>query len=709
MKVSFTCKTEADADKVYDLLTNPSSGCECLSGSKECTNYYADLPDVWEFDLTPEEMERVLSLPEVTYGGPVGLAKIAPMYTKVGQTGIPKLASFTTTFDNNNTITSCIPHSMLYCQDIDTFFTQDPKTNGDVVASLSSIDCSNVDIIVVDSGVDGTHDDFKDSLGNSRVVNFNWTLLKDPTNVVSGPQIIASLPANWTSDFNGHGTACASLAAGNRCGFAKRAKIYFLKVNGLDPNNGGLTTIESALKLALSFHKSKKLNLHGLDSTRPTICTNSWGFQGPNTLFAVDNSTDNTNFSSTFQLGKRNFGEVYTEVLNYFDSPSDSYFRQMLDEGMHVLRAAGNNAAYIKNDPATLMNAHFFTRNSVWYVIPRTPSNKNSYTLGQTYNTFTYGINSVGFGNIPISYGSPSIGLNTSLPVTYSKEQYPFIIVGDITPVGFNDEDANINWTAGNAKAAFTVLSANTIPGYIKQTASTRYPTLSGPFFIKTSYSNFGPDVDIYTPGNGAWAALTNQANFVVSSPNFQVTPTGKYFFFNGTSSACPIAAGVLGTYLAEYPTKTNKEARFWLLQNAVSGNIMETEKNTLPVNSEVWGLLDLPFGSNYNLMNNRGYLRLVQANNGLFRQANIYDVALNHRFFDSANLVAQAFPLRRAVLKSSISTLNYAGTQLINLGGTPNKPSHSIESLPVTQTVAYELVEVGFDTSTLNEGVRLV
>jgi hypothetical protein len=691
MRVSFACKTESDADSVYELLTNTLCGCSVLSGSKQCTNYYPELPDVWEFDLTKEEMEAVLKLPEVTYGGPAGLGKLVPMsYIKVGQRGIPKLASYTSTFNNGNDITSCIPHSLLYCQDVNLKFTQDSLTNGDVVSSLSSIDCSNLDILIIDSGVDGTHDDFKDEQGNSRVINFDWTLLRESFDPVNGDQIITSLPANWTSDFNGHGTACASLVAGNRCGFAKNAKIYFLKVNGLDPNNGGLTSIETALKLAISFHVSKKEGLYGLDPSRPTICSNSWGYQGPSSLYAIDNSEDNKNFSSVFQNGKRVFGTAVSDPMNYFNAAVDGYFRQMLNEGMHVLRAAGNNNNYLKNEytgegddlvyGVTEMPLHFFTgvNDSQWYAIPLTYDNYQSYTPNNIYNGFRYGYGGVSYMVVPVSYSSPNLGFNSQAYGLYTRERLPLIIVGDITPIGTNDADSNIFWTAGNAKAAFNVLSANTIQGYIKNTSATRYTSLSGPFFIKTSYSNFGPDVDIYAPGNGAWAALTNQANFNVNSPNFTITPTGKYYFFNGTSSACPIVAGILGTYLAVFPNKTNREARTWLITNAVSGNIMETQKNTLTVETIPY-TFELPFGSDYNLMNNRGYLRLVQANNGNFLKANIYDVAFNNRFFDTNNLIAQAYPLRRAVLRSEAVSLSTRDTTLKRQGPTSLRISHAL------------------------------
>lgn len=713
MKVTFTCKSEEDADKIYDLLTNPSSGCNVLSGSKVCTNYYSDLPDVWEFNLTQKEFEKVLELPGVVYGTP-NLGKPKTMsYIKVGQKGIPRLASYRTTFSNNNSVTECIPHSLLYCQDYDVKFTHQSPTDGSEIVSLSSIDCSNVDIIILDSGVDITHRDLFDSNGVSRVINFNWTLLRGPNDVINGPQIINTLPADWVLDKDGHGTACASLAAGNRCGFAKNARIYFIKANGLDPNNQGID-IEIALQLVLSFQKSKKLNLHGLDSSRPTIFSNSWGYVGPRALYGIDNSIDNRNFSTVFYLGKRPFNLATGDGLPFTYSPVDSYFRQILDEGVHTLKSAGNGATYLKNDPAITLNTHWFTRNGSWYIIPRTQSNINSYQLNVSYSGFVYGYS--GFTAVPytISYGSPDIGLNTQAPLNFAKTQYPLITVGDIIPVGFNDTDADTYWSAGNAKAAYAALSGNATPSLINGAPYTRYTTLSGPFFVKSAYSNFGPDVEIYAPGNGAWAALSNNKT-IVNAPNFTVSGLEKYQFFNGTSSSCPIVAGILATYLAEFPNATNKEARTWLLQSAVSGNIMETIANTLPVNSTgttTLGttnvVLNLPFGSNYDNMNEYSYLRLQKADTN-YNKANIFDVAFSNRFFDSRNLIAQAYPLRKAIVRTTTEILNFTNTSLISLGGTTQKITHTLPSVPLNQSYEYELVEPNFNLPEIGEGVRLV
>ena len=393
MIVTITTTSLSAADFIYDLLTTPTSGCACLSGVKTCIDSHEALPDVMEFDLKPNEIKALEKYEEVLS---VNIdSQRVKLLDVITQQGIPRLASWTTSFTNNNTVSSAIPHHLYYCQTSALSFThENPFTNGSTIATLSSIDCSNVDIIVMDTGVDVTCGDLKDSLGNSTVVQYNWTQLKDG-DPVTGTQIVASIPANYHIDYDGHGTACASLAAGKKCGFAKNAKIYSLKANGLDPNNTGFS-VTNCLKLALAFQKAKKQNLYGLDSSRPTVFTNSWGYVGPilplninhNTLNQPISAYENTkNFAALHGTGKGgaiNFDRWWNELPGT-NSTADAYFRQIIAEGVHTLISAGNSNVYLKNDPSTIINLHHF--NQGLYAIPVDYTNRNSFIVNTFYNT----------------------------------------------------------------------------------------------------------------------------------------------------------------------------------------------------------------------------------------------------------------------------------------------------------------------------------
>ena len=687
MKVTITCDSLSSSEFIYDLLVSPISGEGSLIGTKTCIDSHEIIPDIMQFDLSSNEIQDLEKLPGIRVITEDDDA-VKHNFTKIPQTNIPKMASFTSTFSSGSSVNLATSHSLYYCQTPDLHYTQQSYTSG-AAASIPSIDCSNVDILVLDSGIDITHPDFFDSNSVTRVVQFNWTQLRegDPS---SGTVIVASQPVNYYRDTDGHGSACASLVAGNRCGFAKNAKIYSLRSNSLGGTSDGFTT-DQCVRLALAFQKAKKLNLYGLTSTRPTVFTNSWGYVGPyiaNDLNASDNNT--ISLFNSVGLGKVQLTytsglKVYNS-LNGINSTTDGYFRQIIAEGVHTLIAAGNENTYLTNNPVSSVNVINFRRLDPTsygsqlniYTILRTISNNGAYTLNVAYNGYTAGNSSGTLYSTRYLYSSPNIGIN------YSKLNYPIIVVGDISPVGDTDSiDSNIYSYGGNSKSFYSTISSISTEDRILSTRYIRYKGIKGPYFIKTSYSNFGPDVDIYTPGNGAWAALSNQSS--TNGPVNTISVSEKYQYFNGTSAACPIAAGILATYLADNPSATPAQSRTWMLQNAVSGNIMQIEGTTIPINTyngTSQSVLGFPHGSNTdNCQTNAGALMISYSSNypELFKKCNIDDLLFLCRFFNSNNLIAQAYPLRAGIFKDSNSVLNYNSSTLNKKESTTEAITHTI------------------------------
>jgi len=675
MKAAITCKNLESSNFIYDLLTTPFSGCESLKGVKKCIDDHIMTDDVMEFELTEKEINALSKYSEVI-SIDINDRVIEPHYNKIGQTGIPKIASYNKTFSSEENVKLQITHSLLHCQTSNLLYADNEKSIGQPY-SLSSINCSNVDVIVLDSGIDKTHPEFFDQNGEQQVIEFDWTLLKE-ADPISGTSIVNYQSSDYYSDTNGHGTSCASLVAGKKNGFAKNAKLYSLRSNELGNTTNGFY-IEQCLKLALAFQKAKKLNLYGLQSSRPTILTNSWGLVGPRIADDLESNDINTsNFHTCFGGGKN--------TLSYNTLPGnntvvDAYIRQLLIEGVHVLVSAGNINAYLVNTSNNFVDLHCFRRtessSTIDYVTIKTESNKNKYTLHSTYGyNYKYGSSAgLATNRRHYCYQSPNIGLDQN------KEMFPIIVVGDVIPIKLEDTDSNIYWSSGTAKSSYELLSLNSSESRIINDDSTCYDSKTGPFFVKSAYSSFGPDVDIYAPGNGAWTALSNQVTST-SSPLISAAINERYYFFNGTSSACPIVAGALATILAEQTNLSPIDAKRVLTSIGLKGGVMKTESSTITLSSYGTSAytLDCFIGANESAMSTNSNYRIQNGGPSYFRTGNIEDLLFCCRFFDSNNILCQAYPLREAIVENNSESINIGLTILNKQEQTSFKSTHSLE-----------------------------
>ena len=203
-----------------------------------------------------------------------------------------------------------------------------------------NLDGTGVDIIVVDSGVEPDHPEFAvnaDGTGGSRVVDFDWSSL----GVVGVPTSVAL--NGYMGDGDGHGTNCASIAAGNTCGWAPGAAIYSIRIFSGTRIHGsavalGAINSDLCFDIVRAFHLAKR----EAGNMRPTICTNSWGYRSTySTVNTVKfrGTTYTPNGASATQYGgcRLNSTHPYSEV---------SYLNQSAENcaaaGVILVGAAGN-------------------------------------------------------------------------------------------------------------------------------------------------------------------------------------------------------------------------------------------------------------------------------------------------------------------------------------------------------------------------------
>jgi hypothetical protein len=130
------------------------------------------------------------------------------------------------------------------------------------------LDGTGVDFVVQDSGCQVDHPEFQDAAGVTRVQQIDW---------FSASGIAGTMPANFYTDYDGHGTHCCGIAAGKTYGRAKNARIYVMTVDGLNvaPTNGISTT--NVFDCIKGWHNNKTVD-PALGYKRPTVVNMSWSY-----------------------------------------------------------------------------------------------------------------------------------------------------------------------------------------------------------------------------------------------------------------------------------------------------------------------------------------------------------------------------------------------------------------------------------------------
>jgi subtilisin family serine protease len=250
-----------------------------------------------------------------------------------------------------------------------------------------TLDGTGVDVVIQDSGIQADHPDFNDADGVSRVQQIDWY-------TESG--LSGTMPPGHYTDYDGHGTHCAGIAAGKTYGWAKNARIYAVKVAGLqgssDPNGGiGISDCFDVIK---EWHNNKPVD-PATGVKRPTIVNMSWGY---GTYFYNVNGGEyrGTPWTSPTQSGQYRdttkgmigvFADITFGYRHVVRVPSvDVDVQEMIDAGIHVCIAAGNS--YQKIDvPSGTDYDNYWTRTSapttpIYYHRGGSPFSSDAFIVG---------------------------------------------------------------------------------------------------------------------------------------------------------------------------------------------------------------------------------------------------------------------------------------------------------------------------------------
>tara|TARA_R100000479_G_scaffold149152_1_gene84686 strand:- start:111 stop:2051 length:1941 start_codon:yes stop_codon:yes gene_type:complete len=600
--------TSADKwDEVFNLLTNTSSENEIPDREVSCYDDKLHSPTRGTFELTDEEAETLKAYKDIRYveldsqvyndqfpqpepdvkrfGKDVrvyrdltgnspptnpGVSELNRTHWGIPRTGITTLTAF---------------------GDWGTNTGNPSPTTGDVDYSLSG---KGVDVIIQDSGILQGHPEFLDANGNSRVRDIildgpyyldkaYWDarppLLYTKADGRVGPTtesahmwweyndtshrsaIFASggandfgtiaIPSNYTVSRNlgigsdrqsitsSHGTACASQVGGLNYGLAFECDLWNI---GAVSNGSGLS-IASGYDACKVFHKYKPYtNEHGIK--KPTVMNGSWGYR---TFVATDSSTIDYRFGGTEgqTTGNAASNTLPDAAINglsgaqFATSPTgnaqttETAGAEMVAEGIIYVTSAGN---YNQRMGVATTDPHYLD-----YVESRDGWDHYDLTL--------FGGNNKPFGSRQFIHPS-NIGFSSSHPDRF----FPNICVG----------------------------------------AMDDYVDPSDEFERKASYSNNGPGVDVWAPADETLAAGV-EGTSQTSYTNPQDTRF-KDRFFNGTSAASPVCAGLIALYMQSNPGAGITEVKGWLHDH---GSVIEPtycdNRNPDPTQLAYWS-------GNYNL-----------------------------------------------------------------------------------------------------------
>lgn len=241
-----------------------------------------------------------------------------------------------------------------------------------------TLDGTGVDIVIQDSGIQADHPDFTDAEGNTRVVQQDW---------YDGFSGGGSMPTGHYADYDGHGTHCAGIAAGKTYGWAKNAKIYSVKVGGLegaaDPNSG--IPISECFDVIKEWHAAKPID-PVTGAKRPTIVNMSWGY---GTYFTSIEGGEyrgvawvgTTRDETKGMVGRFN-GLGYRHVVRVASVDAD--VEELTDAGVHVCIAAGNSKQKIDVDGG-LDYDNYYTKTgvgNVYYHRGGSPFGEEAFVVG---------------------------------------------------------------------------------------------------------------------------------------------------------------------------------------------------------------------------------------------------------------------------------------------------------------------------------------
>ena len=307
-----------------------------------------------------------------------------------------------------------------------------------------------------------------------------------------------------------HGTCCAALTYGRTQGWAYNSNKWVLDLYGTYGSG-----IEQGFDIMKIFHVVKPVNT--LFNTRnPTITSNSWGYRSDKdplgaTYYYTHRSTSNTVYTT----------EAGINWLSHMGTQGDS----------------GRWKSEMKTNSLTTALDELIDAGVIFVVASGNSNQKQVNSSHPDYNNFITTTNGGTLANSTFS-------------------EFGIAVFGTTNRRGFPQQGGK--YTKADGSIDYKTINIGALDDDYKTSKE-----------AKVSYSDRGNSIDVYAPADGTLAA---NRDYGTNWPRPDTYSTLSYnsgnttdAAFNGTSAACPVAAGFIATVLEWNRDWTWVEIKAWL------------------------------------------------------------------------------------------------------------------------------------------------